>query len=84
MSLKATELYTKLGDYCKISLSREFFGMQVDNFGINDEINPFPNKPMVFTCLQYKSFRNTVGKGEMARKQAISPFSTVFSTLLKN
>ena len=24
---------------------------------------------MVFTCLQYKSFENTVGKGEIARNE---------------
>ena len=35
-------------------------------------------------CLQYKSFENTVGKGEIACKQAISPFSTAFSTILDN
>ena len=34
--------------------------------------------------MQYKSFENPVGKGEIARKRAISPFPTVFSTLLKN
>ena len=28
--------------------------------------NFFPNKPLFFTCLQYKSFENTVGKGEIA------------------
>ena len=44
---------------------------------------PFPKQALVFTCLQYKSFENTVGKGEIAHKQAISPFATVFSTLLK-
>ena len=36
--------------------------------------NPFSNKPLVFTGLQYKSFENTVGKGEF------SPFPTGFST----
>ena len=29
-------------------------------------INPFPNKPWFFTCLQYKLFKNTVGKGELS------------------
>ena len=31
--------------------------------------NPFPNKLWfyVFTCLQYKSFENAVGKGEIAQ-----------------
>ena len=31
-------------------------------------------------CLQYKSFENTVGKGEIAHKEQFSPFPTVFST----
>ena len=37
---------------------------------------------LVFTCLQYNYFENTVEKGEIAR--AMSPVSTVFSTLLEN
>ena len=39
---------------------------------------PFPKQALVFTCLQYKSFENTVEKGE------ISPFPTVFSAFLKS
>ena len=35
-----------------------------------------------FSCLQYKSFENTAGKGEIA--QAIPPFPTVFSTCLES
>ena len=31
--------------------------------------NPFPNKPWFFTCLQYKSFESTVGKGEIAHNK---------------
>ena len=38
---------------------------------------PFPKQALVFTCLKYKSFENTVGKGEIA-------FPTVFSTPLEN
>ena len=30
-------------------------------------IKSFPKQALVFTCLQYKSFENTVGKGEIAR-----------------
>ena len=29
-------------------------------------ILPFHKQALVFTCLQYKSFKNTVGKGEIA------------------
>ena len=39
---------------------------------------PFPKQALVFTCLKYKSFENTVGKGEIA------PFPTVFSIHLEN
>ena len=28
---------------------------------------PFPKQAMVFMCLHYKTFENTVGKGEIAR-----------------
>ena len=28
---------------------------------------PFPKQDLVFMCLQYKSFENTVGKGEISR-----------------
>ena len=40
----------------------------------------FPKQALVFTCLQYKSSENTVGKGEIA----ISPFLAVSSTRLEN
>ena len=41
----------------------------------------FPNKPWfshVFTCLKYKSFENTVGKGEIARNKQFLLFSHCF------
>ena len=34
----------------------------------------------VFTSLQYKSFENSMGKGEIAHKQAIFLFPTLFFT----
>ena len=46
--------------------------------------NPFPNKPWFFTCLQYKCFENTMGKGEIARNEQFLLFPTVFPTLLEN
>ena len=30
---------------------------------------PFPKQALVFTCLLYKSFENTVGKVEIARNE---------------
>ena len=44
---------------------------------------PFPKQALVFTCLQYKSFENTVGKGEIARNEQFLLFPHVFSTHLK-
>ena len=43
----------------------------------DDNIDPFPNKP-VFTCLQYKSFENTLRKGEIARTSNFSLSHSVF------
>ena len=40
--------------------------------------NPFPNKPCFFTSLQYKSFENTVGKGEIARDEQFLLFPQCF------
>ena len=30
---------------------------------------PFPKQALLFTCLQYKSFENTVGKGKIAHSE---------------
>ena len=30
---------------------------------------PFPKQALVFMCLQYKSFENTVGKWEIAHNE---------------
>ena len=46
-------------------------------------LNPFPNKPW-FSCLQYNSFENVEGKGEIVGNEQFLPFPTVFSTNLKN
>ena len=45
---------------------------------------PFPKQALVFTCLQYKSFENTEGKGEIAPNKQFLFFPTVFSTRLEN
>ena len=39
---------------------------------------PFPKQALVFTCLQFKSFENTVGKGEIARHKQFLPFPQCF------
>ena len=41
--------------------------------------SPFPKQALVFTCLQYKSFKNIVGNGEIANVTSNFSFShTVF------
>ena len=40
--------------------------------------NPFPKQALVFTCLQYKSFENTAGKGEIARNEQFLLFPQRF------
>ena len=42
------------------------------------KFNPFQNKPWFFTCLQYKSFENTVGIGEIARNEQFLLFPQCF------
>ena len=44
----------------------------------------YSNTMTPFDAPGKKAFENTVGKGEIARKRAISPFPTVFSSRLDN
>ena len=46
-------------------------------------INPIPKKPWFFTCLRYKSFENTVGKGEIARNEEFLLFPQCFLPIWK-
>ena len=39
---------------------------------------PFPRQAIVFTCLQYKSFENSVAKGEIARNEQFLLFRQCF------
>ena len=39
---------------------------------------PFPKQALDFTCLQYKSFENTAGKGEIARNEQFLLFQQYF------
>ena len=47
-------------------------------------VNPFPKQALDFTYLQYKSFENTVGKGEIARNEQFLLSPQCFFFLLKN
>ena len=44
---------------------------------------PFLKQALIFMCLQYKSFENTVFKGENAHKEQFLLFPTVVSTGFK-
>ena len=44
----------------------------------------FPKQALVFMCLQYKSFENTVGKGEIARKEQFLLFPQCFLPIWRN
>ena len=37
--------------------------------------HPYPKQALVFACLQYKSLKNTVGQGEIARNRSNFSFS---------
>ena len=41
----------------------------------------FPKQSLIFTCLQYKFFENTVGKGDIARNQKFLFFQQYFLPL---
>ena len=58
---------------------------QIKNLSLDEiaTIQPFPKQALVLPCLQYKSFENTVGKGEIAHNEQFLLF-TLFSTRLDN
>ena len=41
-------------------------------------LNSFPKQALLFACPQYKSFKNTVAKGEIARNEQFLLFSQCF------
>ena len=41
-------------------------------------IYPFPKQALVFNCLQYKPFENTMGKGEIAHNEQFLLFAQSF------
>ena len=45
------------------------------------EIQPLPKQALAFTCLQYRSFENTVGKGEIAHNEQFLLFPQCFLPL---
>ena len=49
----------------------------------NTTYSLFPKQALVFTCLQYKSFENTVGKGEIAHNEQFLLFPQCFLSILR-
>ena len=45
---------------------------------VNLKLYPFPKTALVFTCLQYKSSENTVGKGEIDGNEQFLLFPQCF------
>ena len=50
----------------------------VSTGSVSSTLQPFPKQDLVFTRLQYKSFKNTVGKGEIALKEQFLLFPQCF------
>ena len=46
-----------------------------------DDILTLSKQALVFTCLQYKSFQNTVGKGEIVHFEQFHCFPQCFQKL---
>ena len=44
---------------------------------------PFPKQALVFTCPHYKTFENTVGKGEIARNEQFLLFPHCFLSVCR-
>ena len=49
---------------------------------LDDKIYPFPKQALVFICLLYKSFKNTVDKGEIACKEQFLLYPQNFLSVL--
>ena len=49
----------------------------IDNMNLSLYL-PFPKQALIFTCLQFKPFENTVGKGEIARNEQFLLFPQCF------
>ena len=47
------------------------------------DLEPFSKQALVFTCLLYKTFENTVGKGEIARYKQFLLFPQCFLPILR-
>ena len=77
--------YSNAGPECQAITalcSTTFENKCVDGYQVLTNLTLSQTSPG-FTCLQYKPFENTVGKGEIARKQAIFNFTTLFYTQLE-
>ena len=76
LSTMFSNVFFPRGVTCKSELCSKLLS---DSF----EFYPFLKQALVFTCRQYKSLENTVGKGEIARNEQF-PLFPVFYKRLEN
>ena len=57
---------------------------QSKNILFNKIVLPFPKQALVFTCLQYKSFENTLVKGEIAYNKQYLLFPQCFQPVSRS
>ena len=72
--------------YSKVDLYRPSYShLQKQKLYIwsGQRLTGFPKQALVLTCLQYKSFEITVGKGEIARNSVFYPFGDLSAFFIK-
>ena len=83
MTSSPTSLYFRMASGRVYKLCSEAIDLFFTNLlflSFNQYVKPFPKQALVFTCLQYKSFENTVGKGIIARNEQFLLFPLCFLT----
>ena len=60
------------------AFSKNLYSRQVKSRPCLGKDQPFPKQALVFTRLQFKSFENTEGKGEIARNEQFLLFPQCF------
>ena len=64
--------------YSRVDPSSSHLQKQKLYLWTGQRLTGFPKQALVFTCLQYKSFEITVGKGEIARHEQFLLFPQCF------
>ena len=83
LMLKSRTFLRMVGEYgyepvlAKLSNLHLRFILHIESTTGSDWL-PFPKQALFFTCLQYQTFENTVGKGEIARNEQFLLFPQCF------